>query len=105
LNLVSVFPTTVNKKSHITFIFLYVLFRQIFLQEIIHYIHYEALMVTARKKIILMHSVQLELLSSVLETVSASIIRFRYDEQGSCLLYLYTLVHTKIESTIGTNTR
>jgi len=40
--------------------------------------------------------VQLELLSNVLETVSASIIRFRYDEQDSCLLYLHTQVHTEI---------
>jgi hypothetical protein len=38
--------------------------------------HYKALMVTACKKKILRHSLELKLLSSILETVSASIIRF-----------------------------
>jgi len=60
--------------------------------------------VTAHKKIILRHTVQLELLSIVLETVSASIIRFRHDVEDSCLFYLYAKVHTEIDSNKGTHT-
>ena len=95
LNLVSVFPKTFNEKPHKIYIFVCSVQTDFSVRKYLLHTLWSS-HGNCTQKIILRHSVQLELLSNVLETVSASIIRFRYDEQDSCLLYLHTQVHTEI---------
>jgi len=103
LNLISVFPKTVNEKPHNIYIFMHSVHTDFSVRK--YSLHtLRSSHGNCTKKKILRHSVQLELLSSVLETASAYIIRFRYDEQDTCLLYLYTQAQTEIDSNKGTHT-